>query len=100
MQLKLQILQKHILISENNPPKSSIRQPVLTYVQNCHKRGFFWGSYVFMLFTWGISKPNFTLGVAKGQNIAPLAPSTWMDTSIPVSSWYLSRISVTLATGS
>jgi hypothetical protein len=34
------------------------------------------GGYVLILFTLGISNPNFTLGVVKGQNIAPLAPST------------------------
>jgi hypothetical protein len=83
MEFKFEVFRELLFISENNPSESSIDKTV--FMTGTVLVGNF-GKYVLILLTLGISKPNFTLGVAKGQNMAPLAPSTWMGMSRPVSS--------------
>jgi len=89
MEFEFQVFRKFIFVTEDNPSETSVHETVFV-AGTCVVRGLWemvgMGGYVLMLLTRGISKPNFTEGVAKGQNIAPLAPSTWMGMSRPVSS--------------
>jgi hypothetical protein len=75
MEFEFQVSGKLFFVTEDDPSETSVDKTVLvsrTWSQT-DKGG---GMYVLILLTRGISKPNFTDGVANGQNIAPLAPST------------------------
>ena len=98
VEFKFQVFGKLIYITEDNPTETGIGKSV--FVSGTILRSGNDGRYVLILLTRGTSKPNLTLGVANGQNIAPLAPSTWIGISRPVSSWYLSRRFDTSKTGS